>query len=197
MPATIKPGRPTEADKRHIAQVALELFEQKGFDAVTMEEVAKAASVSRRTLFRHFPSKSDLVWAGTDDILGVLRSLAAPLEGRNVGLASIVDEMFVPILVTLDDPAAEDLARRRLRLVAGAPTLLNHHTLQEIERLIAAIVASSALPKDTPAPLVARSLVAATFAALQWWAEHGRGMRALDTTLGAWKAIAIALDRSR
>ena len=65
----------------HIAQVALRLFEQKGFEAVTMEDVAKAASVSRRTLFRHFPSKADLVWAGTDEVLGVLKSVAvAPAE---------------------------------------------------------------------------------------------------------------------
>jgi AcrR family transcriptional regulator len=195
MPPRSKPGRPTEANTRHIAQVALRLFEQKGFEAVTMEEVAKAASVSRRTLFRHFPSKADLVWAGTDEVLGVLKSLAAPLEGRKLMLRSVVSELFVPVLAMLDEPTQAELARRRLKLISGVPTLLNHPMLREVEALLASLIAANALPKSASAPLVARTLVAAAFTALQWWAEHGEGQRASETTLGALQAIASAMER--
>ena len=195
MSPRLKPGRPTEADTRHIAQVALRLFEQSGFEAVTMEEIARAASVSRRTLFRHFPSKVDLVWAGTDEVLGVLRSLAAPLEGREPGLRSIVSELFVPVLAMLDEPTTAEFARRRLRLIAATPTLLNHPMLQEVDALLASLIATHTLPKGASAPLVARTLVAAAFTAIQWWAEHGEGQRALETTIGALEAIAIAMGR--
>jgi AcrR family transcriptional regulator len=182
-------------DTRHIAQVALRLFEQNGFEAVTMEEVAKAASVSRRTLFRHFPSKADLVWADTDEVLGMLKSLAAPLEGHKLMLRSIVSELFVPVLAMLDDPTLEELARRRLKLISATPTLLNHPTLREVDALLASLLAANTLPKSASAPLVARTLVAATFTALQWWAEHGEGQRARETMLGALQAIAIAMER--
>lgn len=45
-----------------IADAAVVLFIEHGFDAITMEDVAVAAGVSRRTAYRHFPSKEDLVF---------------------------------------------------------------------------------------------------------------------------------------
>ena len=195
MPPRVKPGRPPEADARHIARVALRLFERNGFEAVTMEEVAKAASVSRRTLFRYFPSKADLVWADTEEVLGMLKSLAAPLGGRKLMLRSLVAELFVPVLAMLDEPLMEEFARRRLKLISATPTLLNHPMLEEVNALLASLLPADALPRHTSAPLVARTLSAATFAALQWWAEHGEGQRALETTIGALQAIATAMER--
>ena len=188
-----KLGRPTEADTQHIAKVALRLFERRGFDAVTMEDVAQAAAVSRRTLFRHFPSKADLVWTGTDELLGMLRSLAAPHEGHKLALGAIVSELFVPVLALLDDPDTADFARRRLMLIARAPTLLSHPMLQEVDALLASLIAADSLPAGASAPLVARTLVAAAFAALKWWAEHGEGRSALQTLLGALQGLALAM----
>ena len=194
MQPNIKPGRPTEADTLHIAQVALALFERKGFDAVTMGEVARAASVSRRTLFRHFPSKADLVWTGTDELLGMLKSLAAPLEGGDLTLRSLVSEIFVPVLALLDDPETAALARRRLKLIAGAPALLTHPMLQEADALFAALIATDALPGGASPSLVARTLVAAAFESLKWWAAHGEGQSALETMLGALRGVAVAME---
>lgn len=194
MQPNIKLGRPTEADILHIAQVALDLFERKGFDSVTMDDVANAASVSRRTLFRHFPSKADLVWTGTDELLGMLKSLAAPLEGGTLPLRSLVSEIFVPVLALLDDPDTAAFARRRLKLIAGAPALLTHPMLQEADALFASLLATDALPGGASAPLVARTLVAAAFASLQFWAEHGEGQSALETMLGALHGIATAME---
>lgn len=51
--------RQTRAD---IAEAAIRLFRDAGFDAVTMDDVAVAAGISRRTVYRHFPSKDDLVF---------------------------------------------------------------------------------------------------------------------------------------
>jgi len=58
----------TLIDRRHaqtraaIADAAVALFTERGFAETTMEEVADAAGVSRRTAYRHFPSKDDLVF---------------------------------------------------------------------------------------------------------------------------------------
>lgn len=194
IPRPIKLGRPSEVDRLLIAQVALRLFERRGFDAVTMTDVAKAAAVSRRTLFRHFPSKADLVWTGMDELLGLLRSLAAMLEGRKLSPAGIVSEFFVPVLAMLDQPDTAALARRRLRLIAGAPTLLSHPALQEVDALLAGLIAEETLPRGTSAALLAYTLVAAAFSALRWWAEHGEGQSALSVTLGALQGIATAIE---
>jgi AcrR family transcriptional regulator len=177
-----------------VSLVALRLFERNGFDRVTMDEIAAAASVSRRTLFRLFPSKSDLAWDGLRDMRDAVKLRAASLARAGRRLNLIVDELFVPILRQLDDPEAARIARRRLRLLAGAPALLNHPILQEIEDVIARTLKASARRDGTPPSLVARALVAATFGALLWWAEHGRGMSALDAARAALQAIAVAND---
>lgn len=185
-----KRGRPQEADPRRVSRVALRLFERRGFDPVTMDEIAEAASVSRRTLFRLFPSKSDLVWDGIEEVRDTIKARAAALPGDGLRLGVVIDELFMPILRSLNEPDAAKMARRRLRLLAGAPALLNHRTLLEIEEVIATVVAP--LPLGAPPSLVARALVAAIFGALLWWAEHGEGMSALEAGRAALKVLALA-----
>ena len=59
---------PNLTERRHeqtraaIADVAVALFTERGFAETTMDDVAEAAGVSRRTAYRHFPSKDDLVF---------------------------------------------------------------------------------------------------------------------------------------
>lgn len=52
--------RKKQATRRHIADVATALFAARGFDNVTVAEVAEAASVSKMTVFNYFPRKEDL-----------------------------------------------------------------------------------------------------------------------------------------
>lgn len=48
--------------RARIADIAVSLFLQQGFADTTMDDIAAAAGVSRRTVYRHFPSKDDLVF---------------------------------------------------------------------------------------------------------------------------------------
>lgn len=50
-----------------LARTAIELFAAKGFDNTTLDEVAAAAGVSRRTLFNYFRNKEDLALSGLDE----------------------------------------------------------------------------------------------------------------------------------
>ncbi|KHL05668.1 TetR family transcriptional regulator [Sinomonas humi] len=47
-------------NRDRIVEVARDIFRSKGYDAVSMDEVAKAAQVGAGTLYRHFPTKEDL-----------------------------------------------------------------------------------------------------------------------------------------
>ena len=49
-----------------ITDVAIELFAGRGFDDVSVDDVAEAAGIARRTLFRYYPSKNALPWGDFD-----------------------------------------------------------------------------------------------------------------------------------
>lgn len=57
MPPASRNARKRQQTRDHIAQVAFELFETHGFDAVTMDQIATTADVARGTLYNHFPVK--------------------------------------------------------------------------------------------------------------------------------------------
>jgi AcrR family transcriptional regulator len=70
-------ARKKAATRRHISDVATRLFAQRGFDAVTVEEVARAADVSKMTVFNYFPRKEDLVLDREDELLALVRGAAS------------------------------------------------------------------------------------------------------------------------
>lgn len=80
-----------ERNRERILDAARQLFAGRGFDAVTMTEIAEKAGVARATVFNHFPSKVGLVEAITEDVLAYFRGMVER------GLAD--ERTPVPILV--------------------------------------------------------------------------------------------------
>ncbi|MFI7061684.1 TetR/AcrR family transcriptional regulator [Kribbella sp. NPDC050124] len=72
--------------RRAISDVATALFLERGFDAVTVAEVARAADVAVQTVFNHFPTKEDLFfdddgwWAGPGQAIRAAADGADPLD---------------------------------------------------------------------------------------------------------------------
>ena len=77
-------GRRPRTTRAELERVAFALFEAKGFDETTVDDIAAAAGIGRRTFFRYYPSKNDVVWGDFDGELARLRGwlAATPPTGR-------------------------------------------------------------------------------------------------------------------
>ncbi len=73
-------GRRRSTTTDHLSNVAIDLFVARGFDDVSVDDVAHAAGIARRTLFRYYPSKSALPWGDFDAHLDRMRNQLAELE---------------------------------------------------------------------------------------------------------------------
>jgi TetR/AcrR family transcriptional regulator, regulator of mycofactocin system len=68
-------GRRRSTTPEHITDVALRLFADRGFAEVSVDDVAEAAGIARRTVFRYFASKNAIPWGDFDAHLQHLREL--------------------------------------------------------------------------------------------------------------------------
>jgi TetR/AcrR family transcriptional regulator, regulator of mycofactocin system len=68
-------GRRPSTTQDRITAVALDLFVERGFDAVSVDDVAQAAGIARRTLFRYYASKNAIPWGDFDAYLDHMRNL--------------------------------------------------------------------------------------------------------------------------
>ena len=73
-------GRRRSTTPHHITDVALRLFADRGFDVVSVDDVAQAAGIARRTVFRYYASKNAIPWGDFDAHLQHLRQLLNQVE---------------------------------------------------------------------------------------------------------------------
>jgi AcrR family transcriptional regulator len=102
-----------------LQEVAVRLFAERGFDNVTVAEVAEAAGVSHMTFFRHFPTKESVVLDDPyDPAIG--RAVAATDPGLPTPLRVIagLEQAWSAV-----DGEGDELARLRMGIAAGAPSI--------------------------------------------------------------------------
>jgi AcrR family transcriptional regulator len=191
-PARRPRGRPADVDPDRVALVALRHFDTHGYEATTMEDIAVAAGVSRRTLFRYFPSKPALVWGGIEPVVERMRAV---LDGAGES-ESVRDVLARAFTESLDlDADRMEATRRRLRLMAADPALVAFGiaSLAADRDVLGDFLARRlGIPADgLRAQVLADALTSANFSALLWWAQHDDGdpariaVAALDVVLGA------------
>lgn len=120
-------GRPPVTTPERLAQVALDLFATRGFEETTVDDIADALGVGRRTVFRYFPSKNDIVWGDFDLVLDRLRADLDAL-GPDIAIMDAVAEA----VVSSNRYAPEQLPELRIRmtLITTVPTLQAHSMLR-------------------------------------------------------------------
>ncbi len=123
--------RKKQVARRLIVDAASRLFFERGFDAVTVAEVARAADFSQVTVFNYFPTKEDLVFGGMEFFE---EKLIAAVRERTAG-DSVLTAFRRPVLDGCRALGSEENAER----IARAGALINASpALQTREREIAA-----------------------------------------------------------
>ncbi|WP_234318478.1 TetR/AcrR family transcriptional regulator [Streptomyces sp. NRRL S-237] len=154
--------------RQRISDEATMLFAARGFDQVTVAEVAQAAHVSTMTVFNHFPRKEDLFLdripeavelftaavrdrAADESPSAALRALALRLLDQRHPLSAVSDDFPYFWRIVLDSPALRARAREGV---------------EEVERALGDAMAETAPGGDGPGPRLAATLTVAAYRAV-------------------------------
>jgi AcrR family transcriptional regulator len=161
-----------QAAQQEIEAVALGLFLERGFAATTVDDVALAAGVSRRTVFRYFESKEDLVLASMRATGHRLAHALRELPADQSAWEATTNVLFA-LAKELDADAAQ--GRPRGRLLLDTPQLQAALSLKQLEWR--ALLTDAALPRVTGRPASRR---------LRAEAQVASALACLDVAATAW-----------
>lgn len=181
-------GRPKGTSARELELIALRLFTEQGFEETSVEQIAAAAGVSRRTFFRYFDSKADVLWHGFDQEVANLRTA---LAGAPAGLAPLA--AIRTAVVQVNHYTAQDVPelRDRINLISAVPALAasaaTHYWAWE-GAIIEFAADRLAQPKDALLPVaIGRATLAVCRAAYEQWVGRADDdlQKYLDAALAA------------
>ncbi len=174
--------------------MALDLFAERGFEATTMDEIAVAVGVGRRTLFRYFDSKNDIAWGDFDWVMGRLREA---LDG-GAGLP-LMEALRHGVVESNSYPADQEPGlRTRMTLITGSAALQAHSALRYADwRGVVAGWAAERLgeePGDLRPRVIGYAALGAALASFERWvANEGEDLLELLDT--AFVALATGFER--
>jgi mycofactocin system transcriptional regulator len=166
-------GRPNVTSREELERLAFELFARDGFEATTIDDIAAAAGIARRTFFRYHASKNDLVWGDFDRQLERLRDL---LDACPQGQPMMDALRETVVSFNRFDFNEVPWHRRRMELILRVPTLQADSTLRFTawRTLVSEFVArrtgqpsSALLPRQ-----VGHAVLATAVAAYEQWLEE-------------------------
>ena len=157
-----------------IELVALRLFAQHGVDAVSVDNIADAADISRRTFFRYFASKDDVLLGETQQQLDLARSAFAEADPATPPMVLLRRILHSLILLT---EQRRELVVLRIRVAARDPEAFSKGALRSPVADVVIEGLAAHMQVDPRADLRPRVYVqagfAATHAALQVWLAGG------------------------
>jgi AcrR family transcriptional regulator len=161
-----------EATHQRIYDAALRLFQEHGFDRVSVGQIAAGAEVSVPTFYAHYPSKEHVLMQvpSREEMAAVAAALP---EGLPLGerMKAAVPLFFAP---WTSNPGFRDLLLTRWRIIAGDPALRTRAAEFERttgEHFAAALRSESGDPLSPAEVVVVHAYMAAYTAGLLAWAE--------------------------
>ncbi|XVQ07630.1 TetR family transcriptional regulator [Spirillospora sp. CA-255316] len=162
--------QPQQTSIEAIEKVALELFETRGFRETSADDIAAAAGISRRSFFRYFESKNNILFGGFETILRDLEKWFSSVPDDRPMFEVIADAVLRFNRMHSDGPVAH---RARMKLILQTPALRANAALRHAEWL--AVVARFAArrmgapPESLGPQLAAHVALGASNAAYEQW----------------------------
>ncbi|MBB5918340.1 mycofactocin system transcriptional regulator [Nocardia transvalensis] len=168
-----RPGRRPSTNAAELERAAFDLFARDGFEATTVEGIAAEVGISKRTFFRYFESKNDVVWGDFGGQLEVMRAhFARCPDGQ-----PIMDAVrAVVVEFNRFDPAQVPWHRKRMELILKVPALQAHSTLRFRDwRAVVADFAAARLGTSASELIpqsIANVALGVALAAYEYWLAH-------------------------
>jgi AcrR family transcriptional regulator len=177
--------------RQRVAAAAFELFAARGYDATTVDHIAERSGIARRTFFRYFRSKDDVIFPDHDQLLREVRRVldaadpAAPVQAVCVAVRLVLDsymrEEQVSVLRYQLCRRVPQLRQREVAAVADYERAFSHYLRGRLPEQ------PGELPDTLRADVVAAAVVAAHNTVLRDWLRAGGATaapEALDAALG-------------
>ncbi|MFD0488504.1 TetR family transcriptional regulator [Saccharopolyspora spinosporotrichia] len=158
-----------------LALAAMDLFASQGFEATTVDQIADAAGVGRRTFFRYFRSKEDVVFPGHDERLAEVVELLDAAEPDEPPLTVVCRTAEVVLDMYLSEP---EVSLKRFVLTRQVPALRDKEiaSIDRYQRVFARYLRSRLASEDNGdlrAAVIAASVVAVHNHVLREWLRSG------------------------
>jgi AcrR family transcriptional regulator len=146
-----------------LAQAAFDLFDERGYDHATVDDITERAGLGRTTFFRYYRSKEDVIFPDHDRLLAQVWD-RLQTSGHVTTLAAISDAVRLVLFHYLDEG---DLARRRYALTSKVPALRDREiaSVARYQRLFREFITEQTDDTGEPASLRAELMAAAVVAA--------------------------------
>src|SRR6516162_4817139 len=103
-----------ESPRDRLAEAAFALFDERGYEQTTVDDITERAGLGRTTFFRHYRSKEDVIFPDHDRLLSLVRDRLLT-SGHATPLAAVCDAIRLVLFHYLGEG---DLARRRYALTS-------------------------------------------------------------------------------
>jgi TetR/AcrR family transcriptional regulator, regulator of mycofactocin system len=172
-PSAPRVGRRPRTSRAELERVALRLFAERGFEETTVDDIAAAAGIGRRTFFRYYGSKNDVVWGNFEGELERMRARLAACPPDSPMMDALREAI---VEFNRLDPGQVQWHRLRMTLILQVPALQAHSTLRYADwRAAVAEFAASRLGRpagDLMPQAVAHACLGAAVAAYEQWLRN-------------------------
>ncbi|MEU5088811.1 TetR/AcrR family transcriptional regulator [Streptomyces sp. NPDC021356] len=146
-----------------LADAAFALFDERGYEQTTVDDIAERAGVGRTTFFRHYRSKEAVIFPDHDRLLELIRDRLAT-SSNSTALVAVSDAVRLVLLHYIEEG---DLARRRYALTSKVAVLRDREiaSVARYQRLFREFIADWMGDPTATASLRAELMAAAVVAA--------------------------------
>ena len=171
-----------------IAKRAIALFVERGYDDVTVDEIAVAAGISARTFFRYFPSKSDVLREHQRFLFERLH-LALGERPSSESPATALRKAFLATTQMRAEDSARSVAVGRL-LIRDDTTLAHGFAFEtsQIDELVQGLVRRGA-DDDLDLEAMVGAMLGAAQAAFRYWVRRNGDTPLIDVTQHAFRHV--------